>query len=238
MLKLIPRYQNGSNKYARYGNYYITFDKAYNQWATKNPQIKLNGVSINTNLLKDYIYDLAMHESSFNNNKVNGSHRGYFQITNYRGNDPFGALINHMNERLTRLTSDDIQRARSKKISDAAILAKIHNQGDNFVNWLWGGADTKDDVGTPVSQYGNDWAPNLNILSRVVTQKALRPGQYAVLQNRQSYETYAPVVRYPGVTMNNTKRVLRQEYTRRYPQRKDPNNPWVGDTIWIPQVRF
>jgi hypothetical protein len=38
--------------------------------------------------------------------------------------------------------------------------------------------------------------------------------------------------------MNNTKRVLRQEYARRYPQRRDPNNPWVGDTIWIPQVRF
>jgi hypothetical protein len=86
-----------------------------------------------------------------------------------------------MNKRLSRLTVDDLQRAKSKKISDAAILAKIHNQGDAFVNWLWGGKDTADGAGTLVSQYGNDWAPNLNILSKIVTQNALRPGQYAVL---------------------------------------------------------
>jgi hypothetical protein len=41
--------------------------------------------------------------------------------------------------------------------------------------------DHADAAGTLVSQYGNDWGTDLNILDRVVTQKALRPGQYAVL---------------------------------------------------------
>lgn len=223
-------------KYLEYGNAYRTFDRAYNQWASRNPQVKLNGVSVNTSDLKDYIYDLAMHESSFDNNKVNGSHRGYFQIINYRGNDPFNALIKHMNERLSRLTIDDISRARQRKISDAAILAKIHNQGDNFVNWLWGGQDTKDGVGTRVSQYGNDWAPKLNILHKVITQKALKPGEYSILGKNQSYETIAPTVRYPGVIMNNTASLLKREYQKHYPNR-NPENPWLNDTIFIPRIR-
>lgn len=239
MLKLIPRYQKGSNKYAKYGNNYITFDKAYNNWARQNPTVKLNGVSVKTSDLKDYMYTLAEHESSFDANRkpVKGSkYSGYFQIENSAGQNPFNALVNHMNKRLSRLTVDDLQRAKSKRISDAAILAKVHNQGDNFVNWLWGGQDTADGAGTLISQYGNDWAPNLNILSKVITQKALRPGQYAILQKRQSYETYAPLVRYPGVTVDKTAGVLQKEYKRHYPKRKDPANPWVGDTVWVPQV--
>lgn len=178
------------------------------------------------------MYTLAEHESSFDANRkpVKGSkYSGYFQIENSSGQNPFNALVNHMNKRLSRLTVDDLQRAKSKRISD-------DNQGDNFVNWLLGGQDTADGAGTLISQYGNDWAPNLNILSKVITQKALRPGQYAVLQKRQSYETYASLVRYPGVTVDKTAGVLQKEYKRHYPKRKDPANPWVGDTIWVPQV--
>ena len=217
-----------------------TFDRAYNAWAAKHPTVVLNGVTVKTSDLKNYIYDLALYESTFKNDAVptqGSKYRGYFQIENTSGKQPFDDLIKHMNLRLARLTKDDVSRARQKGLSDAAILAKTHNQADHFVNWLWSGVDHADAAGTLVSQYGNDWGTDLNILDRVVTQKALRPGQYAVLQKNQSYETYAPVIRYPGMAMDNIAKVLKQEYAKRYPQRKDPANPWVGDTIWIPQRR-
>lgn len=214
------------------------FDEAYNAWEAQHPTVTLNGVTVKTRDLKNYIYDLALHESTFKKDAVpkpGSRYHGYFQIANTDGKQPFDDLIKHMNLRLARLTKEDVSKARRRGLSDAAILAKTHNQADHFVDWLWSGRDYTDAAGTLVSQYGNDWGTDLNILDRVVTQKALRPGQYVVLQRNQSYETYAPIVRYPGMTMDSIVKVLKQEYAKKYPQRNDPANPWVGDTLWIPQ---
>lgn len=164
--------------------------------------IKLNPVSygITTRDFRDFLINLARTESSFGENKANGSHYGYFQIKGLRkGQDQFAEAFKHMSKLFKgNITKDDIVRARNLGITQGELLAKYWNQQNHATNYIHRGIDHADGAGTLVSNYHDNnqvvvdyskYVPEA-IHEQVIT--ATSPNSYAraVERARNPYITY------------------------------------------------
>ena len=128
----------------------------------KNPKYK----NLDTAKFRDLLIGLVEHESGFNPTATQGSYFGWYQ-TNKHDADPYKQHINAF-DHLDSLFRDtiskaDVQKARDKGITDAALMLKYWNQGNRVNNYIWNDRDSADGLGTKISNYGNDLTMPLDI---------------------------------------------------------------------------
>ncbi len=220
--------------------------KSLDDWISKNPTYK----SINTKDFRNFFDQLVDLESSYDLDKIGGSpspgtnYRGWYQTvsSSKRSEDDqhkaaFDHLISILNN---QITDKDLEQAKSKSISHSQLLAKYWNQGNHVTNWLYGGSDNPIGNNPKISEYGFDVKDASLNLSKYVG-KAIT-GDYIILGNGESINTYAPRVRNSNIdysdseasirNMNKGRILGKKSIKRKLVDRVFPEI-WPNDTLYI-----
>ena len=170
---------------------------------------------LNTKDFKDFLIDLANIESTYRKDvkgrtadgKLSG-YNGYYAMpisskasANKQHKEAFriiSELLKHV------IVQEDIDKAKELGISESQLLAKVWNQRNRVLNYLYNGIDTSDGNGVKVSEYGtsNKTAPmNANLRIRTYTKPAITDDYYEV-QKGDTFSTIQERVRTPGRDYN------------------------------------
>lgn len=150
-------------KHADGGTLQSEYEASLDEFIKKNPSVH----GLNTSDFRNFLVELVRRESSFNPKAKQGSYYGWYQTKIPVGTDTisqhnlaFRHLANLFRDTITKA---DVSKARDLGISDAPLLLKYWNQGNRVNNYLWNNIDSKDGLGTKISDYGNDISIPLNV---------------------------------------------------------------------------
>lgn len=217
---LIPTFKKGTSRKAEY-------IKSLDDWIAKNPTYK----GINTKDFRNYFIELVNLESSYNQNAVQGSYKGWYQLKNL-GKDQHASAFNHLSKLLkNNITDIDIKKAKELGISQAALLTKYWNQGNHATNYIHNGIDHADGLGTLLSQYGNDMITNLDF-SNYVQPAITTP--YTIVDKPTSMAESVSRARNNGIDYSDRENsIIDMNMSRNI--KFNPDRLQIGDTVWVTQ---
>lgn len=208
--------------------------KSLDTWIKNHPVYK----GINTNEFRDFFIELVGKESSYNKNAKKGSYKGWYQILN-PSQDQHSSAFDHLamlfNESITKF---DIEKAKSRNISQASMLMKYWNQQNRATNYLHNNIESTDGNGTKISEWGNDLVSKIDI-SKYVPYAVITP--YTVIQNKNSYAEAVKRARNNFINYSNRESSINSFNKDRKIRKREfnPNKLHIGDTIYlVPPIEY
>lgn len=157
----------------------IAHRKSLEKFVKDNPNL----YGINTADFVDFMLDNATMESNNSSTAKHGSMYGYYQLKGLKKGSTeeqqHRAAYKHLSNLFNNVITDaDIEKAKELGISQAQLLHKFWNQERKVLNYLYQGKDSKDGLGTKISEWGNN--NNLEIDYSPYVMKAIKDKNYTI----------------------------------------------------------